>query len=103
MQKIADPRRILEPQLPETPSDYDALLTTLGSAGVEILSPAPNPSQPQELTRLPLGKGAELTVLWPRAPTEPLVQVAGAEARAAGGQLHRPAPDLREDGRALRG
>jgi competence protein ComEC len=80
VQKIADPRRLLEPQLPETPSDYDALLTKLGSAGVEIFSPAPNPSQPQELTRLPLGKGAELTVLWPRAPSEPLLQLQGAKA-----------------------
>lgn len=78
VQKIADPRRLLEPQLPEAPSDYDALLTALGSAGVEIFSPAPNPAQPQELTRLPLGKGSELTVLWPRAPTEPLIQLQGA-------------------------
>jgi beta-lactamase superfamily II metal-dependent hydrolase len=77
VQKIADPRRLLEPQLPEAPTDYDSLLTALGSAGVEIFSPAPNPAQPQELTRLPLGKGAELTVLWPRAPTEPLVQMQG--------------------------
>jgi competence protein ComEC len=83
VQKIADPRRLLEPQLPATSSEYDALLTALGSAGVEIFSPAPNPAQPQELTRLPLGKGAELTVLWPRAPTEPLVQVGtGTEKRA---------------------
>jgi beta-lactamase superfamily II metal-dependent hydrolase len=74
VQKIADPRRLLEPQLPETPSEYDDLLTALGSRGVEIFSPAPNPSQPQELTRLPLGKGVELTVLWPRAPSEPLVK-----------------------------
>jgi beta-lactamase superfamily II metal-dependent hydrolase len=83
VQKIADPRRLLEPQLPATSSEYDTLLTALGSAGVEIFSPAPNPAQPQELTRLPLGKGAELTVLWPRAPTEPLVQLgSGVEKRA---------------------
>ena len=74
VQRIADPRRLIEPQLPETPSDYDSLLTALGSRGVEIFSPAPNPSQPRELMRLPLGKGVELTVLWPRAPSEPLVQ-----------------------------
>ncbi|MFL5343631.1 MAG: ComEC/Rec2 family competence protein [Hyalangium sp.] len=73
VQKVANPRRLLEPQLPGTPSEYDALLTAIGSRGVEIFSPAPNPSQPKELTRLPLGKGAELTVLWPRAPSEPLV------------------------------
>jgi competence protein ComEC len=80
VQKIADPRRLLEPQLPDAPAEYDTLLTALGSRGVEIFSPAPNPSQPQELTRLPLGKGAELTVLWPRAPTEPLVQSQGSGA-----------------------
>jgi beta-lactamase superfamily II metal-dependent hydrolase len=77
VQKLADPRRLLEPQLPGTPTDYDALLTVLGSRGVEIFSPAPNPSQPQEPLRLPLGGGAELTVLWPRAPTEPLLTVPG--------------------------
>jgi beta-lactamase superfamily II metal-dependent hydrolase len=74
VQKVADPRRLLEPQLPETPSEYDSLLTALGSRGVEIFSPAPNPSQPREMMRVPLGKGVDLTVLWPRAPTEPLVQ-----------------------------
>jgi competence protein ComEC len=74
VQKIADPRRLLEPQLPETPSEYDSLLTAIGSRGVEIFSPAPNPSQPRELMRLPLGRGVELTVLWPRAPSEPLVK-----------------------------
>ncbi|HVG58899.1 MAG TPA: MBL fold metallo-hydrolase [Hyalangium sp.] len=79
VQKIADPRRLLEPQLPETPSDYDGLLTTLGSQGVEIFSPAPNPSQPQELMRLPLGKGVELTILWPRAPSKPLVKYEDAK------------------------
>lgn len=78
VQKLTDPRRLLEPQLPETPSEYASLLTALGSQGVEIFSPAPNPSRPQELLRLPLGKGAELTVLWPRAPSEPLVRWEGA-------------------------
>jgi beta-lactamase superfamily II metal-dependent hydrolase len=77
VQKLVDPRRLLEPQLPGTPTEYDALLTALGSRGVEIFSPAPNPSQPQEPRRLPLGGGAELTVLWPRAPTEPLLTVPG--------------------------
>jgi competence protein ComEC len=83
VQKIADPRRLLEPQLPETPAEYDALLTALGSRGVEIFSPAPNPSQPKELMRLPLGKGVELTVLWPRAPSEPLVRPQNAKAKRA--------------------
>jgi hypothetical protein len=41
---------------------------------VEIFSPAPSPAQPRELTRVPLDKGVALTVLWPRAPAEPLVQ-----------------------------
>ncbi len=80
VQKLADPRRLLEPQLPGTPTEYDSLLTAMASRGVEIFSPAPNPSQPQEPLRLPLGGGAELTVLWPRAPTEPLLTVAGTGA-----------------------
>jgi competence protein ComEC len=76
VQQIAEPRRLLEPQLPSTSKEYDAVLMALGSKGVEILSPAPNPSQPQEPLRLPLGGGAELTVLWPRAPSEPLLTAA---------------------------
>lgn len=79
VQKIADPRRLLEPQLPETPSEYDELLTAIGTRGVEIFSPAPNPAQPRELTRLPLGNGVELTVLWPRAPSDPLVKYRDAK------------------------
>ncbi|WP_224244118.1 ComEC/Rec2 family competence protein [Hyalangium gracile] len=75
VQKIANPRQLLEPQLPGNPPEYDTLLTTLGSQGVAIFSPAPNPSQPQELMRLPLGKDVELTVLWPRAPSHPLLAV----------------------------
>ncbi|HEX8436961.1 ComEC/Rec2 family competence protein [Archangium sp.] len=66
-------RKLLEPQHPETPADYDALLTSLGSTGVEIFSPAPSPSAPNEPLSLPLGGDAVLTVLWPRAPTEPLL------------------------------
>ncbi|ADO74139.1 ComEC/Rec2 family competence protein [Stigmatella aurantiaca] len=82
VQKVADMRRLLEPQLPGTAPAYDALLTALGARGVEIFSPAPNPSHPEEPLRLPLGGGAELTVLWPRAPTEPLLSVKDAEHAA---------------------
>ncbi len=66
-------RKLLEPQHPNTPADYDALLTSLGSTGVEIFSPAPSPATPNEPLNLPLGGDAVLSVLWPRAPTEPLL------------------------------
>ena len=69
-------RRLLEPQLPNTPADYDALLASLAARGVEVLSPEP-PSATERL-RLPLGGDAELTVLWPRAPTERLLAGEGA-------------------------
>ncbi|WP_224366760.1 ComEC/Rec2 family competence protein [Hyalangium versicolor] len=84
VQKITDPVQLIEPQLPENPSEYDGLLTTMGSRQVAIFSPAPNPAKPQELTRIPLGKDVELTVLWPRAPTEPLLTVSSAgDAKSA--------------------
>jgi len=64
-------RKLLEPQLPNTPSDYDALIASLGGQGVEIVSPAtPTPEEP---LRLSLGEETALTVLWPRAPHEPLL------------------------------
>ncbi len=64
-------RKLLEPQLPNTPSDYDAMLASLAGEGVEIISPAS--ATPEEPLRLPLGDDTELTVLWPRAPNEPLL------------------------------
>ncbi|QRN99775.1 MBL fold metallo-hydrolase [Archangium violaceum] len=64
-------RKLLEPQLPNTLSNYDALLTSLAGNGVEVFSPSP--SSADEPLRLPLGGDTELTVLWPRAPTEPLL------------------------------
>jgi competence protein ComEC len=63
--------RLLEPQLPDTSADYDALLGSVGASGMEVTSPAP-PSNGDPL-RLPLGGGAALTVLWPRAPNEKLL------------------------------
>ncbi|WP_434382606.1 ComEC/Rec2 family competence protein [Melittangium boletus] len=68
-------RRLLEPQLPNTPSDYDALLASLAAKGVEIFSPeSPGP----EPLKLPLGGDTELSVLWPRVPTEKLLIGDGA-------------------------
>jgi len=64
-------RKLLEPQLPNTPSDYDAMLASLAGQGVELISPAA--ATPEEPLRLPLGDDTELTVLWPRAPNEPLL------------------------------
>lgn len=84
LQKVVDPQRLLEPQLPGNSSEYDALLTTFGSKGVKIFSPAPHPSTPDEPMKLPLGGGTELTVLWPRLPTAPLLKVTGAaDSRSA--------------------
>ncbi|ATB27928.1 ComEC/Rec2 family competence protein [Melittangium boletus] len=68
--------RLLEPQLPNTPSDYDALLASLAAKGVEVFSPEAPPGN--EPLRLPLGGGAELSVLWPRVPTEKLLTGEGA-------------------------
>ncbi|WP_164010071.1 ComEC/Rec2 family competence protein [Pyxidicoccus trucidator] len=61
-------KQLLEPQLGAAPPEYDALLTTLGSQGVEFRSPAPDPSTPNAPLRLQLGTGVELNVLWPRPP-----------------------------------
>ena len=78
-------RRLMEPQLPDTSSAYDALLTAVGSRGVRVFSPAPSSTAPQEPVRLTLEEGVNLTVLWPRAPAEPLLTGApdGTGANAA--------------------
>jgi len=69
-------RRLLEPQLPNTPSDYDTLLASLAAKGVEVFSPEAPPGN--EPSRMPLGGGAELSVLWPRVPTEKLLTGEGS-------------------------
>ncbi|MBN8465949.1 hypothetical protein JYJ95_05465 [Corallococcus exiguus] len=81
-------RRLMEPQLPDTSKAYDSLLTAVGSRGVQILSPAPPSSTPKELVRLTLEDGVNLTVLWPRAPAEPLLkEAADAEGRNAANSI----------------
>ncbi|MHA7633199.1 ComEC/Rec2 family competence protein [Corallococcus sp. M7] len=81
-------RRLMEPQLPDTSKTYDALLTAVGSRGVGIFSPAPPSSAPKELVRLTLEDGVNLTVLWPRAPAEPLLNGApDAEGRNAANSI----------------
>ncbi|MBU8900675.1 MBL fold metallo-hydrolase [Corallococcus sp. H22C18031201] len=71
-------RRLLEPQLPGAPEDYDALLGRVGARGVQVFSPAPSSSTPNAPLKLPVGAGVELTVLWPRAPAEALLPGDGA-------------------------
>ncbi|GHG64158.1 ComEC/Rec2 family competence protein [Comamonas sp. JC664] len=75
-------RQLLEPQLGATPKAYDALLGAVASQGVEFISPSPSPATPNALQRLPLGAGVSLTVLWPRAPTERLLDVPEAALEA---------------------
>ncbi|AEI69093.1 ComEC/Rec2 family competence protein [Corallococcus macrosporus] len=75
-------RQLLEPQLGATPKAYDTLLGAVASQGVEFISPSPSPATPNALQRLPLGAGVSLTVLWPRAPTEPLLDVPEASLEA---------------------
>jgi beta-lactamase superfamily II metal-dependent hydrolase len=75
-------KQLMEPQLESTPPDYDALLTRLGRMGVEFVSAAPPQNTPNAPLRLPLGPGVELNVLWPRHPTEKLLDVPEAPLEA---------------------
>jgi beta-lactamase superfamily II metal-dependent hydrolase len=76
-------RRLLEPQLDGNPQDYSALLSGLEAQKVELLSPAPleTGAAPPPRT-LSLGDGVELTVLWPRAPADALLNVPGVGPEA---------------------
>ncbi|TSC32198.1 ComEC/Rec2 family competence protein [Corallococcus sp. Z5C101001] len=81
-------RRLMESQLPDTSKAYDALLTAVGSRGVQVFSPAPSSAAPRELVRLTLEDRVNLTVLWPRAPAEPLLKGApDAEGRNAANSI----------------
>lgn len=73
-------KRLLEPRADDTPSDYQALLSNLDAQKVERISPLPLGSETAPPLRL--GDGVELTVLWPRTPDEPLLDVSGAGAEA---------------------
>ncbi|CAM4319589.1 hypothetical protein G4177_17205 [Corallococcus sp. ZKHCc1 1396] len=81
-------RRLMEPQLPDTSSAYDALLGAVGSRGVQVFSPASSATTPQESVRLTLEDDVNLTVLWPRAPATPLLKGApDAEGRSAANSI----------------
>ncbi|MFY2561348.1 ComEC/Rec2 family competence protein [Corallococcus terminator] len=70
-------RQLMEPQLPGAPPDYNTLLTTISGRGIQVVSPAPPTSTPNAPQRINLGDGVSLTILWPRAPTEPLLDFDG--------------------------
>jgi competence protein ComEC len=74
-------RRLMDPQLPDTSKDYDALLNGVGARGVQVITPALSASTPDQRLQLTLEEGVTLSVLWPRAPLEPLL---GGIADAAG-------------------
>ncbi|WP_163865323.1 ComEC/Rec2 family competence protein [Myxococcus eversor] len=67
-------RQLMEPQLPGAPPDYNPLLTAISGRGIQVVSPAPPTSTPNAPQRINLGDGVSLTILWPRAPTEPLLE-----------------------------
>ncbi|MCP3103237.1 MBL fold metallo-hydrolase [Myxococcus sp. K15C18031901] len=67
-------RQLMEPQLPKAPDAYDALLTTVSQRGVQVISPAPPTGTPNAPQRIALGQGVFLTVLWPRAPSDALLE-----------------------------
>lgn len=71
-------RQLMEPQLPGAPPDYNPLLTAISGRGIQVVSPAPPTSTPNAPQRINLGDGVSLTILWPRAPTEPLLESSGA-------------------------
>ncbi len=75
---------LMEPQLGDNPGDYNALLASIEKQGVERIPPSPigtgAAAQPRSIALD--DEGVELTVLWPRAPAEPLLTVQGAELEA---------------------
>lgn len=75
-------RQLMEPQLPGAPPDYDTLLTAISGRGIQVVSPAPPTSTPNAPQRINLGDGVSLTILWPRAPTEPLLDDSGGASIA---------------------
>ncbi|WP_342375702.1 MBL fold metallo-hydrolase [Myxococcus stipitatus] len=66
-------RQLMEPQVPGTPPAYDQLLTDISARQIQVVSPAPPTSTPNAPQRINLGDGVSLTILWPRAPAEPLL------------------------------
>lgn len=81
-------RRFLDPALKSSDPAYEHLLEELKAGGTSVVVPVPDPKAPEAPVRIGLGGGAELAVLWPRSPVEPLLG-AGERTIEANGLIMR--------------
>ncbi len=72
-------RRFLVPRTGGGPESFAALLAGAKARQIPLFLPAPSPDRPREPLSLALGGGAELKVLWPRAPVESHLPAADPE------------------------
>ena len=66
-------RRYMDPGFDHPSEAYRKLLEVVGEEVGQVMTPTPNPADPQKLLTVGLGEGVTLTILWPRVPQEPFL------------------------------
>ncbi|MET0402710.1 MAG: ComEC/Rec2 family competence protein [Cystobacter sp.] len=67
-------RRFMDPGFDHPSDAYRRLLDLVGQEAQQVMTPAPNPTNPEEPLTIGLGEGAALSIFWPRVPQEPFLK-----------------------------
>ncbi|WP_164010073.1 ComEC/Rec2 family competence protein [Pyxidicoccus trucidator] len=66
-------KRFMDPGFDHASDAYRDLLSYVGGAVGQVMTPEPSAQAPHTLLTIGLGEGTSLTVLWPRVPQEPFL------------------------------
>ncbi len=66
-------QRFIDPGFDHPSKAYSELLGVVKEKAGQVMVPQPDPARPNEPLTIGLGGGAQLQILWPRAPVEPFL------------------------------
>ena len=71
--KAVGAKRFMDPGFDHPSRAYAKLLDEVGARVGQVLTPVPDPRNPDALVQVGLGEGVSLSILWPRAPQQPFL------------------------------
>ncbi|WNG29586.1 MBL fold metallo-hydrolase [Cystobacter fuscus] len=73
LQKVGA-RRFMDPGFDHPSEAYRKLLEVVGHDVGQVMTPTPNPNNPEVPLTIGLGEGASLSIFWPRVPQQPFLK-----------------------------